>query len=315
MAHFNYGRYLPALIESLRNQTLQGFGLIVVDDGSTDEGSVRVFDDLAQRFGSETWIFLRKPNGGIGETRNFAAARASTEFLVFMDADNLAEPRMVERMAACMGIFGGDALTCHMRGFSDSTSKSPLEIIYSYMPPGPCLEAGYLANVFGDANCIVRRTAFQKVRGFNEDRRSSFEDWELLARLALQCFRLDVIPEYLFLYRHTEQGFSRNTSPYLNHRRVLDAYHEALPSWAGRLIMSAFATNMVLQRLGMNRPANQPVSSLPAGKEFRALGLRYLKRYPTKPWRYNGPKLILAMAWYVTNQRCPSLQQRLKVVI
>jgi len=242
IAHYNYGDYLPELLESLERQTVDGFSVVVVDDGSTDPNSRKVFEDLAARYAPrKKWSFLQKANGGIGHTRNFAAAQARTDYIVFMDADNIAETHMIERFVTAMGIFDGDALTCHFKGFRNHPDPAARAIVYSYMPAGPCLEVGYKVNVFGDANAIIRRRAFLKVGGFGEERDSSFEDWELFARLALNGLKLDVIPEHLFLYRHTDEGFSRNTSLYLNHSRILRTYKRTGPAWAGRIVYSEFA--------------------------------------------------------------------------
>jgi len=238
IAYYNYGDYLPELLESLDRQTVDGFSLVVVDDGSTDDRSKEVFDELSSKYSYKGWTFLRKANGGIGHTRNFAASYACTDYIVFMDADNIAEPHMIERFVASMSIFDGDALTCYMRGFKNHPDPAERSIVYSYMPLGPCLEVGYKVNVFGDANAIVRRLAFQQIGGFGEERNSSFEDWELFARLALHGLKIDVIPENLFLYRHTDEGFSRNTSPFLNHSRIIRAYKSSVRSWKGRVFES-----------------------------------------------------------------------------
>jgi glycosyltransferase involved in cell wall biosynthesis/GT2 family glycosyltransferase len=236
IAHYNYGDYLPELLASLDKQTVNGFAVVVVDDGSTDAKSREVFDALSAKYQRAGWTFLRKTNGGIGHTRNFAAAQAKTDYIVFMDADNIAEPHMIERFVHAMGIFDGDVLTCYLRGFKNHPDLAQRSIVYSYMPPGPCLEAGHHVNVFGDANAIVRRCGFLQVGGFGEDRHSSYEDWELLARLALHGCKVDVLPEHLFLYRHTDEGFSRNTSLYLNRARILRAYQDGTPKWAGRML-------------------------------------------------------------------------------
>lgn len=243
IAHYNYGRFLPGLLSSLDRQSVQGFSVIVVDDGSTDQASVEAFRTLRTRYVDRPgWRFLEKPNGGIGETRNLAASLATTDYLVFMDADNEAESDMVELMVRAMAANPVDCLTCFMRGFADEPADAPKRIIYYYTPSGPCLEAGLFANCFGDANFIVRKAVFAALGGFGVRRDASFEDWEFLARLSLRGFTQDVIPECLFLYRHTPGGFSRTTSPYLNHGRILDVYAEALPPWAGRLLGDVYAS-------------------------------------------------------------------------
>ena len=243
VAHYNYGRYLPSLLASLERQTVQGFSLIVVDDGSTDAESLRVFRELRHRYRTNPrWTFVEKENVGIGETRNHAASLAVTDCLVFMDADNEAEPFMLEVMCQSMSVSPADCLTCHMRGFADQPADQPRTIMYHYMPTGPCLEAGVFNNCFGDANFIVRAEAFWAVGGFGVQRDVSFEDWEFLARLSLRGFQQDVIPVPLFLYRHTPGGFSRTTSPYLNHMRIVTAYGEFLPEWGRRLLRDTYAS-------------------------------------------------------------------------
>lgn len=236
--HFNHGAGLKELLKSLEDQTVEGFGVVVVDDGSTDEDSVEAFESLAKVYEGRGWRFLRKKNEGIGKTRNLAAQQASTEFLMFMDADNVARPCMVEGFARAMERSGCDGLASYYLAFEGECfpGEDKLSVKYGYMPVGPCLEAGFLDNVFGDANFILRRKVFEEVGGFGEERGTSCEDWELLARLALKGYRLDVVPEVLFFYRHAEGGFSRSTSNYFNHLRAIQPYLEGATDWQRRAI-------------------------------------------------------------------------------
>jgi hypothetical protein len=121
---------------------------------------------------------------------------------------------------------GADALTCIATVFqSEDYPTKDTEIYYIYRPTGPILELGMMENVFGDANAIIRKTAFEGIKGFRTDRSTSYEDWEFFALLALNGYKLDVIPEQLFYYRHQGEGFSRVTSMVQNQQRVLRAYY------------------------------------------------------------------------------------------
>lgn len=236
VAYYNYGTYLPDLLDSLEKQTVSGFGVVVVNDGSTDEYSNKVFAEMASKYANKSnWKFVTQSNGGIGAARNNAASLADTDYIIFMDADNLAKPQMVERMGVAMEASNADCLACYLEGFEENSDSGDFDVIYRYIPTGNCPEAGCLENIFGDANCIIRRDAFEQIGKFSLDRDSSFEDWEFLAKMSLNGKRLDVIPEFLHLYRHTEQGFSRNTSPYKNQRRILNVYKKHLPAWGARM--------------------------------------------------------------------------------
>jgi glycosyltransferase involved in cell wall biosynthesis len=232
IAYYNYGNYLPALLESLEKQSVSGFSIVVANDGSTDEFSNIVFNELINKYKKYTnWYFFNKENGGIGETRNFAASYAKTELIVFMDADNEAEPKMIEKMISGINASGSDCLTCHMTGFSEDDVGGK-KVVYSYVPTGGPLSAGIFTNCLGDANFIIKTEVFKKLSGFNIDRTTSYEDWEFLLHLLLEGFSLDTIPEKLFLYRHTEAGFSRNTSVALNHLRIINRLNKYLPEYA-----------------------------------------------------------------------------------
>ncbi len=242
IAHHNHGSYLPGLLDSLAAQTVSGFHVIVVDDGSTDESSIAIFLELEKTHAPRRlWRFLRKANGGIGETRNFAVAQSKSRYLVFLDADNVASPRMVETMMEAMRVTEADCLTCYFEGFSEDPCEGH-RALYRYLPIGGCLEAGAFANIFGDANCIIDRTAFLAVGGFSTERGLSYEDWDLLARLALQGHKVDTIPEIIHYYRHTSGGFSRTTSRFLNLRRIVRAYTPHLSPWMAAMMETIYAT-------------------------------------------------------------------------
>lgn len=242
IAHHNHGRYLPELLDSLAAQTASGFHVIVVDDGSNDAASLAALLEMERAHGSRTgWRFLRKAHGGIGEARNFAVARSDSRYLVFLDADNVASPTMIETMVAAMRVAEADCLTCYFEGFREDEGGKH-QPVYRYLPMGGCLEAGLFVNVFGDANCIIDREAFQAVGGFSTVPGTSYEDWDFLARLCLDGHEVDTIPEIIHHYRHTAGGFSRSSAKHLNLRRILGAYSSRMSPWMSAMIEGIYAT-------------------------------------------------------------------------
>jgi glycosyltransferase involved in cell wall biosynthesis len=236
---FNSGNTISRTIDSVVKQTWKNIEIVIVNDGSTDEVSCRVFYEMKGKYQTYNWIFVEKENGGIGNTRNLAASKSNGDYLVFVDSDNVAEPQMLEKMVIGILNSKADCLTCYFRAFDSYISPFAKLYAYSYVPIGECIEAGAYENIFGDANFIINRNTFFNLGGFKEDRDTSYEDWEFLARLTISGYTLDVIPDFLFLYRHTEGGFSRITSSYKNHHRVLRAYFENIPLWNQRLIINS----------------------------------------------------------------------------
>lgn len=220
IAHYNLGRYLPEALASLAAQTYPRLEVLVIDDGSTDPRSRAVFEEMASRH--PQFRFLTQSNVGIGATRNRALDEARGTYFLPMDADNVARPDMVERFVNAMQANPDvAAMTCYFLAFQQTEELAREHYLYAYRPTGgPHVLAG-LRNVYGDANALFRTALFRAVGAFETDRHTSCEDWEALVKLVHAGHRVEVLPEHLFYYRHLDNGFSRTTSSYLNHQRVL----------------------------------------------------------------------------------------------
>jgi glycosyltransferase involved in cell wall biosynthesis len=241
---YNHGRYLPQLLAALEHQTRQDFNVFVVDDASTDPASQEAFARMAERYAGRGWRFQSNPrNLGVSHTRNILAALGQAEYILFVDADNVPAPRLVERFLDAMMLSGDDCLTCYLQAFEGDAPPYDLppadpdlppirHARYVHLPLGDCLELGMFANVFGDTNLIVRRSVFVALGGFTLDepayRYITGEDHAFLARLVFGGYRLDVVPEFLFYYRHLPDSLSRTTSHYQNMTRVLNVYRQHL---------------------------------------------------------------------------------------
>lgn len=247
IAHFNYGQYLPHTLESLQRQTYHNFEVIAVDDGSTDPTSLQSFEKLQAQYESDTWRFYQKPNGYLGQTRNFAARQAVGQLLVFMDADNVAAPDMLERMVRAQMVSGAACLTCHYLAFASDAARVRGDWTHRTSCFGPCLELAVYRNVVGDANFIVQRDAFDKMGGFSEDRDLGCEDWEFLLKLTVNGFTVDVIPEPLFYYRSKPDSMVRTMDLYASHQRALRPVLERLDPWQRRFVQNAIGSHKALE--------------------------------------------------------------------
>lgn len=92
MIFWNAETFLQEAIDSVLNQTLQDYELLLVDDGSTDNSPV-----LAQQLAnSDQRIRLLahpgRQNRGTGESRNLGLQAARGQFISFLDADDVYEP-------------------------------------------------------------------------------------------------------------------------------------------------------------------------------------------------------------------------------
>ena len=96
------------LLESLVQQEMQDFEVIVVEDGS----SIPCKEVVEQFSGRLDVKYFTKPNSGPGQTRNYGVARAEGEYVLILDSDAVCPPRYIAEVEAELqanpcGAFGG----------------------------------------------------------------------------------------------------------------------------------------------------------------------------------------------------------------
>jgi len=91
---FNGARYLAEALESILRQTLQPLEVIVVDDGSTDDTA-----EIARRYEGRI-VYVPQAHAGQSAARNHGIQMTRGELIAFLDADDLVDPRKLERQVA-----------------------------------------------------------------------------------------------------------------------------------------------------------------------------------------------------------------------
>lgn len=90
---YNAESTIKACIESVLNQTYKDFELIIVDDGSTDNGG-KLCDEYAKNFDNVKVFHVE--NGGAGNARNLGISLSNGEYLLFLDSDDEWENSLLE---------------------------------------------------------------------------------------------------------------------------------------------------------------------------------------------------------------------------
>ena len=80
---FNRPDEVDELLESLCQQTVTDFEVLIVEDGSQRDCKA-VVDKYADRLDVK---YFMKPNSGPGQSRNYGAERANGEWLIILDSD------------------------------------------------------------------------------------------------------------------------------------------------------------------------------------------------------------------------------------
>ncbi len=90
---YNNGHSIGRAIQSVLNQTFQGFEVIIFDDGSTDNTA-----EVVKSFNDERIRYIRQEkNRGEGAARNSGIRAAVGEFIAFQDSDDESYPERIEK--------------------------------------------------------------------------------------------------------------------------------------------------------------------------------------------------------------------------
>ena len=93
---YNAENYIAACLESVLNQTMKDFEIIIVDDCSTDN-SCAVAETFSKKFGGRLKIFSFEENtGNASIPRNEGLRFSRGEYVFFMDNDDLITPNALE---------------------------------------------------------------------------------------------------------------------------------------------------------------------------------------------------------------------------
>lgn len=217
--------FIAETLDSVFAQTLEGFEVIVVNDGSPDvEELERALGPYAARL-----VYVVQENRGAGGARNTGLRLARAPLVAFLDGDDLWEPsylaeQLREIEARELDLAYTDALM-----FGDSALAGK-----TYMETAPSEgEVNFLSLIRGDCNVITsgvvaRRRAVFDAGLFDETLRNA-QDFELWARLAHRGARLGYQRKVLVRYRVREGSLSGDAQNRLARewkvtRHIGDAY-------------------------------------------------------------------------------------------
>ena len=193
--YYNAGEFFEQTFNCVLNQTFAWFEWIIVDDGSRDERSIDVLNNLSRRDGRIK--VLRQENQGQAAARNFAAANSQTDILVPLDADDLIAPTFLEKLYWALH-FNADAAWA----YTDSVGFGNQE--YLWRKPFSALRMK--TENFLVCTAAIRKTAFDRVGGYDASARHYDEDWSLWLRLLAKGEFPVHVNGYSFWYRRSTGG-------------------------------------------------------------------------------------------------------------
>jgi GT2 family glycosyltransferase len=210
---YNAERFLGEALASIRAQTYRNLEIIVCDDASTDATSA-----IAQGTGDERVRYLCNEStlGGYG-AMNRGAGESRGEFVAIYHADDVYDPRIVEREVEFLRQHREVGAVFCLDRFIDETGSEYARLkLPESLANIRVLDAGTLAeNLLRHKNTFLRtpsvmfrRTAFDAVGGFDQKGFGIAADLDMWARVSLE-YPIGLLDEYLMGYRHYTAQWSK----------------------------------------------------------------------------------------------------------
>jgi glycosyltransferase involved in cell wall biosynthesis len=165
---FNKGTYVAATIASVQGQTLEDWELLVVENGSSDEGPGLV---RTAALADARVRLLEAPKPGPGAKRNFGVAQAHGDWILFLDADDLLEPDyLAERVRAAGAAGPADVVVGGWREFDVAAPQTQVaRLPAAFRQSQTALEQNAIAFCpWAVHAALVRRERFSASRSWNE---------------------------------------------------------------------------------------------------------------------------------------------------
>lgn len=205
---YNDEKFITETLNSILNQTFKDLNVIIVDDGS-DEVTKKVLSTLI----SNKVQVISQLNKGLSAARNTGFKAAKGDYIVTIDSDDTVEPTFIEKAIL---IFKNDSCVGAVSSYVN-VFRNKNQITSEYKPKG-----GGIKDFLFDNNSVsfamIRKKVWEQVGGYDEKMIKGFEDWEFWISITKKGWKVAIIPELLFNYRHKKKSMSTNAKA--NHREA-----------------------------------------------------------------------------------------------
>jgi glycosyltransferase involved in cell wall biosynthesis len=198
----NGAQFIGDTIDSILNQTLENFELIIIDDGSTDNTAV-----VVKRYTDPRIRVVFQENEGVCKATNRGYSMARGKYLSRHDHDDISLPTRFEKQVQFLEAHPETAFVgCWAQIWSEG---KPTDRIHRH-PTTP----GYIAfsllfnSPFVHTACLLRKEVFELTGGYTLDPdRIPPEDYECFSRIS-RSFAMANIPECLVIYQEVVNSMS-----------------------------------------------------------------------------------------------------------
>lgn len=190
---YNQGEYLKDSLGSIQAQSFKNYETIIVNDGSTDDNTVKIINTIEKT--QPDVKVINKQNDGLSEARNSGVKEARGKYIVCLDADDKIDP---DYLGLVVGVFEKSQksnlgfVTTWVQEFGDRNNVWKTE---GYDP------SKLMVMNLVHAGSMFTKDMWEKVGGYKKTMKGGYEDWEFWISAVEKGYSWERIPKPLFNYR------------------------------------------------------------------------------------------------------------------
>ncbi len=171
---YNDDKYIDQAVNCVLNQTFPCFEILIIDDGSKDEKSLKKLEEIKKL--DERIKVFHKENEGLAATRDYGAKKAckTSKYLFFLDSDDLIEKTYFE-----CAFFTLEINKKATWAYTDSVGFDANEYLWNkWFTTKKMKNENILVST-----AMIRKEDFFEVGGYGVKEKSFFEDWNFWLKL------------------------------------------------------------------------------------------------------------------------------------
>lgn len=210
---YNSAAYIERTLDSVLSQCELPDEIVIVDDGSSDN-TIKVLEEYEEKHRdvfSNIRVF-QQTNQGAGAARNRAVKEAHSEWIAFLDSDDIWMPGKLEAVKTVMKNYPDASIIAHDEyavDEKDLEARQLCKLHERYDKSQDLFIQLYQGNLFSTSCMVIRKEVIEKAGGFDESLRSA-QDYDLWIRCSLNG-KLHYIPEPYEIYVTREGNITSNT--------------------------------------------------------------------------------------------------------
>lgn len=191
-------------IDSVFNQTMVDFELLIINDGSADGTAAaidRALQEVAPHDRGRARVITHKRNLGYAGATNTGMAQAQGEWIIFVDSDDTVEPQLLEKLLETGKAQELQLVIPELRTIDETTGRAGS--LRHSGPPDRVLSGAETLRLFAlgrlvdSQHVLIHRSAWE---GVESPGGNTYGDVLFMTRIYVNCRRVGFVNEPLYNY-------------------------------------------------------------------------------------------------------------------